>query len=121
MLENTEALALISEYGIPDPVLLEESSGALIVCQYWGAASLSVIPAKNIISCLAMVPFKEPHDGRFFVCEKMGLDVAFLGGYEELEATGTGVAVGDNKDTSTHEEQSSSSTRVHTENSMMYT
>jgi hypothetical protein len=62
---------------------LAESSAALIVCQYRGIASLEVILVKNIISCIAMIPFTEPHDGRFFVCEKMGLDVTFLGGSQQ--------------------------------------
>lgn len=30
-----------------------------------------------------MVPFKDPEDGSFFVCEKTGLEVAFLGGVRE--------------------------------------
>ena len=29
-----------------------------------------------------MVPFMDPPDNRFFVCEKMGLEVAYLGGAE---------------------------------------
>ncbi|KAF8971770.1 hypothetical protein BDZ97DRAFT_1650914, partial [Flammula alnicola] len=83
--EQTETLALVSTYGPPNPQLLEESSGALLVCQYQGIASLEVISVKNIVSCVAMVPFKNPEDGRFFVCEKTGLEVAFLGGAEENE------------------------------------
>jgi len=54
-----------------------------MVCQYRGIASLEVISVKNITSCIAMVPFREPQDGRFFVCEKMGLDMAFLAGSQE--------------------------------------
>ena len=83
--ENTETLALISSYGSPDPTLLTESSGALMVCQYRGVASLEVICVKKIASCIAMVPFTAPPDGRFFVCEKVGLAVAFLGSAQEEE------------------------------------
>ncbi|KAF8156749.1 hypothetical protein B0H34DRAFT_658247, partial [Crassisporium funariophilum] len=83
--ENEETFALISRYGPPDPILLTESSGALMVCQYKGITSLEVILVKEIISRIAMVPFKQPHDGQFFVCEKMGLDMAFLGGIQEDE------------------------------------
>ena len=82
---NEETLALVSTYSPPEPVLLTESSGALMVCKYRGISSLEVIRVKNIISCIAMVPFKDPHDGRFFVCEKMGLDMACLGGMQENE------------------------------------
>jgi hypothetical protein len=81
-------LALVSIYSTPDPILLEESSGALLVCRYKGIASLEVISVKHIASCIAMVPFKDPDDGRCFVCEKMGLDVAFLAGSQEVEHLG---------------------------------
>lgn len=79
-------VALISKFGPPDPNLLAASSGALMVCQYQGVASLEVIQINKIISCIAMVPFTDPPDGRFFVCEKMGLDMAFLGGIQEQDA-----------------------------------
>ncbi|KAF8816949.1 hypothetical protein BYT27DRAFT_7247837 [Phlegmacium glaucopus] len=82
---NEETLALVSIYGTPDPILLEESSGALAVCQYKGIAALEVVAVKPIASCIAMVPFKELGDGRYFVCEKMGLDIAFLAGSQEVD------------------------------------
>lgn len=82
---SDKKLALISNYSPPDQNLLSESSGALIVCQYKGVTSLEVIPVKTIMSCIAMIPFREPHNGKFFVCEKMGLDVAFIGGSQEDE------------------------------------
>lgn len=68
----------------PDPHLLQESSGALVVCKYRGNNSLEVIPAKTISTCIAMIPFKTPEENLFFVCNKMGLDVAFLGGAQEI-------------------------------------
>lgn len=64
-----------------------------------------------------MVPFKEPHDGRFFVCEKMGLDVAFLGDYEEPETAG----VASNEDSSTGKNHDSSRAKAQDVDSMMYT
>ncbi|KAF8961789.1 hypothetical protein BDZ97DRAFT_1616783, partial [Flammula alnicola] len=51
-----ETVALVSTFGAPDPQLLAESSGALRVCQYKGVAALEVIPVKNIISCIVMIP-----------------------------------------------------------------
>ncbi|KAF8811838.1 hypothetical protein BYT27DRAFT_7221332 [Phlegmacium glaucopus] len=80
-----KTLALVSIYGTPDPILLEESSGVLAVCQYKGIAALEVVAVKQIASCIAMVPFKEPGDRRYFVCEKMGLDIAFLAGSQEVD------------------------------------
>lgn len=69
-----------------------------------------------------MVPFKEPHDGRFFVCEKMGLDIAFLGGYEEPEAAAAGAGASDIENTLPREEQSPSSrAEVQPVDAMMYT
>ena len=62
---------------------MAKSSGTLMVCQYQGIALLEVIPVKIITSCIAMVPFQEPQDGRFFICEKMGLDMTFLAGLQE--------------------------------------
>lgn len=80
-----EMVALISVFGNPDQHLLQESSGALLVCEYRGNNSLEVIPVKTISTCITMIPFKNPEDNRFFVCNKMGLDVAFLGAAQEVE------------------------------------
>ncbi|KAF8883746.1 hypothetical protein CPB84DRAFT_1686136 [Gymnopilus junonius] len=80
-----ETVALVSNFSTPDEQLCTESSGALLVCQYQGALALEVIPVKDTSNCIAMVPFHEPEDGRFFVCEKMGLEVAFLGGGREAD------------------------------------
>lgn len=85
---TTHTVALLSVYGEPDAHLLEISSGALLVCQYYNTdqASPKVVPVKNITSCIAMVPFGDLVHRKYFVCEKMGLQVAFLGGIaEELE------------------------------------
>jgi hypothetical protein len=81
-----ETVALISVFGNPDPHLLQESSGALIVCEYRGNNFLEIIPVKAISTCIAMIPFtNNPEDNLFFICNKMGLDVAFLGGAQEVE------------------------------------
>ena len=78
-------LALVSVYSEPDAHLFQISSGALLVCDYYGttsASTLQVIAVKNIASCIAMVPFGD-NGHKYFVCEKMGLEVAFLGGSAE--------------------------------------
>lgn len=85
--DQKETLALISHYSKPDSQLLEASSGALLVCKYQGDASLEVISAKKIASCVAMIPFRNFIDNQFFVCEKMGLEVAYLAGIEEEEGS----------------------------------
>ena len=85
---TTNTVALLSVYGEPDAHLLEVSSGALLVCQYYNAdqASLKVVSVKNITSCIAMVPFGDLVHQKYFVCEKMGLEIAYLGGItDELE------------------------------------
>ncbi|KAF9470351.1 hypothetical protein BDN70DRAFT_985196, partial [Pholiota conissans] len=76
--EKTEALALVSTFSPPDPELAKKSSGALLVCQYRGVAALEVILAKSIRTSIAMVPYKDPRNGKFYVSEKMGLDIAFM-------------------------------------------
>ena len=76
-------LALISKYGPPDAELLHQSSNALWVSQYQGNEQLKVINIKSIATCIAMIPFMDPPDGRFFVCEKMGLEIGYLGGVDE--------------------------------------
>lgn len=74
-------LAMVSLYTLPDPVITERSSGALLVCGYEGDAGLVIVDVKAIVSVIAMVPFVQ--DDRinveleqFFVVEKPGLDFA---------------------------------------------
>lgn len=78
-----KACALVSVYGPPDEDLLHESSHALWLCHYNGNETLKVIDIKQIATCVAMIPFTDPPDGRFFVCEKMGLQVSLFTGTEE--------------------------------------
>jgi hypothetical protein len=82
-------------YGPPDPGLLEESYNTLWVCQY-GEGGLHVVNAKQLLSVVAMVPFKPPeidieeigHDKKYyyFVVEKPGLDVFGMREANEEEA-----------------------------------
>jgi hypothetical protein len=82
---GTLTLALVSVYGPPDQQILTESSNALWACEYTGHDALEVFPVTWIKSCVAMPPLKKPADRWFFVCEKMGLAVASMGGnVEEL-------------------------------------
>lgn len=73
-------LTLASVYGPPDQRILAESSNALWTCTYSGREGFQVFPVTWIKSCVAMPPLKKPADQWFFICEKMGLEVASMGG-----------------------------------------
>ena len=86
-------VAMISKFSQPDFQLLKGSSGTLWSCKYEGDISLYVVPIACIHSAVAMVPVPQfDEDGlqflptttdQYFVVEKMGLDVAFIGGFED--------------------------------------
>lgn len=81
------ALALVSMYSHPDPLLLHSSHGAVLVCTYAGDESLLVVSAKSILSVIAMVPFKHSigiPNSAYFVVEKLGLDVVSMGDVEPI-------------------------------------
>jgi hypothetical protein len=67
-------------YGSPNKQILEKSSNALWCCEYYGNEALQAFPVTWIKSCIAMPPLNKPADQWFFVCEKMGLAVASMGG-----------------------------------------
>src|SRR5882762_8016851 len=81
--EETITLALASAYGSPNQQILEKSSNALWCCEYSGHEALQVFPVTWIKSCVAMPPLNKPADQWFFVCEKMELAVASMGGNVE--------------------------------------
>lgn len=76
-------LVLASVYGAPNRQTLINSSNALWTCEYFGHEALEVFPVTWIKSCVAMPPLNKPADEWFFVCEKMGLAVASMGGIAE--------------------------------------
>ncbi|PBK62768.1 hypothetical protein ARMSODRAFT_990399 [Armillaria solidipes] len=86
-------VAMISKFSRPDFQLLKESSGTLWSCKYEGDLSLYVVPIACIHSAVAMVPVPQFDENglqflprttdQYFVVEKMGLDVAFIGGFED--------------------------------------
>jgi hypothetical protein len=53
------------------------------VCHHQGDAGLRVVDVKSIASVVAMVPFGSADEHRYFVAEKLGLDVAHMGGLDE--------------------------------------
>jgi hypothetical protein len=78
--DEIKTLALVSKYGQPDFDLLQKSYHTLWSCESLGDAGLEVIDVQTIQSVVAMVPHL---DDRFFVYEKIGLDIADMGGYRE--------------------------------------
>lgn len=79
-----EALAMVSIYNPPDYDLLKASFNTVWACSYSGTQQLAVIPVKLIQSAVAMVPWPKNSETatsgvqevpKFFVVEKMGLDV----------------------------------------------
>ncbi|KAI5980609.1 hypothetical protein EDD15DRAFT_2150936, partial [Pisolithus albus] len=82
-------VALVTLYSNPHPQLLEHSYGAVASCTKLGEASLQVIQISAIQSVVAMVPHRPIIDGRakdrYFLVEKMGMDVAHLGVEEDEE------------------------------------
>ncbi|KAL1697777.1 hypothetical protein EV121DRAFT_297980 [Schizophyllum commune] len=90
-------LAMVHRYSAPDKALLEVSHGTLVVCDL-DKCSVEVISVKNIKSVVGMVPLPvfgrlsqypsssrlpylpQPEQAtRFFVAEKLGMDIMQLG------------------------------------------
>ena len=79
---------MISLFGPPDPTLLEASYSTLWSSKHQGDGGLRVVDVKSICSVVAMIPHKPIIPGkvaedRFFICEKPGLDIGYMGGVEE--------------------------------------
>ncbi|RDB17057.1 hypothetical protein Hypma_001774 [Hypsizygus marmoreus] len=86
--EVTRTLAMVSLYSHPDLGLLRESSNTLWSCRHQGVAGLVVMEVKCIEAVVAMAPHSvailgQEWNGRVFVVEKPGLDVAEMGGVFE--------------------------------------
>ena len=86
--QEEKTLALVSVYSPPDRELLEASYFTLWSCRYQGNMALKVVDVKTIVGVVAMVlhgeNFTGDTTGRFFVVEKPGLDVAHMGGNDEI-------------------------------------
>jgi hypothetical protein len=74
---------MVSLYSAPDMALYCKSYGALWVCKHGGDAGLRVVDVKSIASVVSMVPFGLVEENRYFVAEKLGLDVTHMGGLDE--------------------------------------
>ncbi|KAI6109372.1 hypothetical protein EDD16DRAFT_1487121 [Pisolithus croceorrhizus] len=82
-------VTLVTLYSDPHPQLLEHSYGVVASCTKLGEASLQAIQISAIQSVVAMVPHRPVIDGRaedrYFLAEKMGLEIAHLGVEEDEE------------------------------------
>ena len=79
-------LALVSIYSPTRPDIFKESHNTLWICTYQGDRALRVVDVKAITSVVAMPPLPGHSDGTVFVVEKPGLDVAHMGGRDEVLA-----------------------------------
>ena len=100
--DELRTLAMASVFSDPDPILLKKSHRTLAVVDHRGAAGLEVIDVKSIEAVVAMLPFKfalnkverasaaqcAAAKHRFFVGEKIGLDVAYWAGRIEEDNEG---------------------------------
>lgn len=86
MIINNEvrSLALVSVYSPPDRDILSESYNTLWACRYQGDEGLKAVDVKSITAVISMPPLPGGPDGTFFVLEKPGLDVAHMGGQDEV-------------------------------------
>jgi hypothetical protein len=76
-------LALVSVFSKPESPLFEDSSGTVIACQYRGCDAYRVVKVTSIISVVSMVPIQREGVQKFFLGEKLGLDIAYLAGISE--------------------------------------
>jgi|ERR1700722_13345037 len=86
--DTTHTLALTSLFGPPDPFLLAASSSTVWSCKALGDAGLVVVDVSQILSVVSMNPHRpkipgSEVEGRFFVHEKIGLEVANMGGHQQ--------------------------------------
>jgi hypothetical protein len=86
---KVKTLAIVTRFGPPDPWLFEASSRTLYSCKSLGDKGLVVVDVHQVLSVVSMVPHRPSIPGkavedRYFLHEKIGLEVAKMGGYDEL-------------------------------------
>lgn len=77
--------AIVSLYGPPDMDLYEASFKTVYSCNFTRYEELQVIDVRDIMSVVSRQPFPRdsPHEGKWFVVEKSGLESEALAGYIE--------------------------------------
>jgi hypothetical protein len=86
--EGGMGLALVSLFSKPDEHLKTLSVNTLWSCEYQGNDALKFINVKTIQAIIAMIPHKpkipeRPPSQRFFLVEKLGLNVTTIARVEE--------------------------------------
>lgn len=89
---SLSTLAVISVYSSPLPEILTQSHGTFTLCKYLGNQNLIVIDVACIRAVVAMVPYVPPEivdtldseDKYYYLVERPGLDVTYLGGDHEI-------------------------------------
>ncbi|KAI0704476.1 hypothetical protein C8T65DRAFT_578151 [Cerioporus squamosus] len=91
-------LAMLSDFTPPDRDIAALTHGALLACRYQGQNALRVIDAKEVQSIVGMVPlpartaekvhpqFAALFADRFFVVEKLGFDMTWIGKVDNVYA-----------------------------------
>jgi hypothetical protein len=87
--DEVKTLAIVTTFGPPDPWLFEASRTVLYSCKSLDDEGLVVVDTREILSVISMVPHRPEIPGkavedRYFLHEKIGLEVAKMGGYNEL-------------------------------------
>jgi hypothetical protein len=92
---DIQALAMVLLYSGPDPIIYQKSFRTVYsVTQLEGKEGLRVICVKDIISVVSMQPHSHhivPGEKRWFVWEKIGLELHMLRGDEENMDVGQNV------------------------------
>jgi hypothetical protein len=83
--EQIKTLALVSIFSAPNLDLLRDSYQTVWSCRYQAEVGYRVIDATTILSVVAMIPEGEGEETWYFLVEKPGLDMGYLGGYEQDE------------------------------------
>ena len=74
---------MVSKDSPPDTRILEDSFETLWVFKQQVDGELTMIDVKDIVTVISMLPLLGAPDGTWFLCKKLGLDVAHTGGQDE--------------------------------------
>lgn len=90
--DNICAFTMVSCYSPPDKEFWACSLHTVWSCTYQGQDTLTVIPIQDIHTVISMIPHialpdKDTHNlfGRLYVCDKMGLEIQAIGGFQEAD------------------------------------
>ncbi len=82
---------MVADYTPPDPAILRKTHGVLMVCRYEGGHSRRVVDTKEILTVVGMCWLRpkpvelyhpraaELYHDRYFVAQKLGFDMTWIG------------------------------------------